>query len=71
MDTLSPDEPRATREGDPYPVHRRLLGAGIPVVENLADSSALVGERVEVTCAPLKLRGGDGAPCRVFARPLD
>lgn len=72
MDTLSPDEPRARREADadPYPVHRRLLGSGVPVVENLADPSALVGERVEVVCAPLYLRGGDGAPCRVLARPV-
>lgn len=72
-DTLSPDEPRATRdsEADPYPVHRRLLGAGVPVVENLADPSGLVGERCEVVCAPLNLRGGDGAPCRLLVRPLD
>lgn len=69
MDTLSPDEPRALRgDGDPYPVHRRLLGAGVPVLENLADPSELVGERVEVICLPLRLRGGDGAPARVLAR---
>lgn len=73
MDTLSPDEPRASRDpdADAYPVHRRLLGAGVPIVENLADPSSLVGERVEVVCAPLHLRGGDGAPCRVLVRPLD
>jgi kynurenine formamidase len=71
MDTLSPDEPRRLRgEGDPYPVHRRLLGAGIPVVENLADPVAFVGERVEVVCLPLRLRGGDGALARVLARRL-
>ena len=73
MDTLSPDEPRASRDpdADPYPVHRRLLGAGVPIVENLADPAALVGQRVEVVCAPLHLRGGDGAPCRVFVQPPD
>lgn len=73
MDTLSPDEPRSSRDpdADPYPVHHRLLGAGVPIVENLADPSALVGQRVEVVCAPLYLRGGDGAPCRVLVRPLD
>ena len=71
MDTLSPDEPRGLRgEGDPYPVHRRLLGAGVPVLENLADPSELVGERVEVICLPLRLRDGDGAPARVLARAL-
>jgi kynurenine formamidase len=74
IDTLSPDKPRELREAtveDPYPAHRALLGAEIPVVENLADPSELAGERVEVVCAPLKVRGGDGAPCRVFVRPLE
>lgn len=72
MDTLSPDQPRSLREGDdPYPVHRRLLGADVPVVENLADPSDLVGERVEVVCLPLKLRGGDGAPARVVVRRVE
>lgn len=71
MDTLSPDQPRSLRgDADPYPVHRRLLGAGVPVVENLAELGELVGERVEVVCLPLKLRGGDGAPARVLARRL-
>ncbi len=71
MDTLSPDEPRELRTGeDPYPVHRRLLGADVPVVENLADPSGLVGERVDVVCLPLKLRGGDGAPARVVVRRI-
>jgi kynurenine formamidase len=71
-DTLSPDEPRELRgDGDPYPVHRQLLGAGVPVVENLADPSGLVGERVEVVCLPLKLRGGDGAPARVAVRRVE
>jgi len=70
-DTLSPDEPRGLRGGgDPYPVHRRLLGTGAPIVENLADISGLVGERVQVVCLPLRLRGGDGAPARVLARRL-
>ena len=71
MDTLSPDQPRAlSGEDDPYPVHRRLLGAGVPVVENLAAPAEFVGERVEVVCLPLRLRGGDGAPARVVVRRL-
>ena len=71
MDTLSPDQPRTLRGADdPYPVHRQLLGAGVPVVENLAESEEFVGERVEVVCLPLKLRGGDGAPARVLVRRL-
>lgn len=73
-DTLSPDQPRELRAAtveDPYPAHRALLGAGVPIVENLADLSTLAGQRVEVVCAPLPVRGGDGAPARVLARPLE
>jgi kynurenine formamidase len=72
MDTLSPDEPRASRDSPTvsYPVHRQLLSRGVPIVENLADSAALIGTRIEIICAPLHLHGGDGAPCRVFVRPL-
>jgi kynurenine formamidase len=74
VDTLSPDQPRSLREStveDPYPVHRALLRAGIPIVENIADPSRFAGERIEVVCAPLKLRGSDGAPARVLVRTLD
>lgn len=71
MDTLSPDQPRSLRgDDDPYPVHRRLLGAGVPVVENLAEFGEFVGERVEVVCLPLRLRGGDGAPARIIVRRI-
>ncbi len=71
MDTLSPDQPRTLRgDDDPYPIHRRLLGAGIPVAENLGELGEFVGDRVEVICLPLKLRGGDGAPARVVVRRL-
>lgn len=68
-DTLSPDRPRALRSGrdDPYPVHRRLLGAGVPIAENLR-LEAVAGERVEVVGFPLRVEGGDGAPARFVAR---
>lgn len=68
-DTLSPDEPRALRSGggDPYPVHRRLLEAGVPIAENLR-LAAVAGERVELVGFPLRIEGGDGAPARFVAR---
>ncbi|MFD1513792.1 cyclase family protein [Halomarina rubra] len=69
-DTLSPDRPRALRSGqDPYPVHRRLLEAGVPVVENLR-LGAVAGERVWVSGFPLQF-DGDGAPARFVARRPD
>lgn len=52
-----------------HPVHRRLLGAGIVVLEGL-DLSAIAPGRYELVCLPLRIRGGDGAPARVLLRPL-
>jgi len=45
------------------PVHRRLLGAHIAIVEGLDLSLVEPGEYVLVAL-PLKVGGGDGAPCR-------
>jgi len=62
-DTMSVD-PGRSRE---YPVHRLALGAGLYQLENLADLSALPETCATLIVAPLKLEGGSGAPCRVFA----
>lgn len=48
-----------------YPVHRALLGHGIPIIENLADVSTLAGRPVTVYAFPLPVRGGDAAHARV------
>ncbi len=53
-------EPFATTD---YAVHRKLLGAGVIVVEGLDLSAALPG-RYELVCLPLKIAGADGAPAR-------
>jgi len=71
VDFPTPDRPLCRRpEGFDWPVHRRLLGAGVLVAEHLTGLRALAGRRVEVVCAPLNLAGADGAPARVLARPL-
>lgn len=60
LDTPSPD--RA-----PFPIHRALLGAGIPIIENLVHLSALEGASgIRVLALPLRLRA-DAAPVRVIA----
>ncbi len=47
-----------------YPVHRLLLGRGIPIVEGLR--LGRVGEGpCWLACLPLRVAGGDGAPARV------
>jgi arylformamidase len=53
-------------ESDPtgrFPVHRELLGRGIPILEGLLLEAATPGP-YELSCLPLALRGGDGAPAR-------
>ena len=61
FDLPSPDAP-------PFPMHRKLLGAGIPLMENLTNLGELVGWReFEVMAFPLKIRA-EGSPVRVVAR---
>jgi arylformamidase len=45
-------------------VHRALLAAGVIIVENLALACVAPGA-YELTCLPLPIAGGDGAPARV------
>lgn len=52
------------------PAHHALLGAGIIIIEGLNLSGVKEGE-YEIICAPLKIKGGDGAPARVFLEKLD
>lgn len=51
------------------PAHHILLGAGVVIVEGLDLSGVPPGD-FELICLPLKLRGADGAPARVFLREL-
>ena len=50
-----------------FPAHHALLGAGVIIVEGLDLSQVEPGE-YELTCLPLKVAGGDGAPARVVLR---
>jgi arylformamidase len=50
-----------------YPAHHALLGAGVVVVEGL-DLSAVEPGEFDMTCLPLRVGGGDGAPARVVLR---
>jgi arylformamidase len=66
VDYLSVERYDAPRE---HPVHRRLLSAGIVIVEGLALAGPPPGW-YELLCLPLKIAGGDGAPARVILRPM-
>jgi kynurenine formamidase len=52
------------------PKHHLLLGAGVPIVENLCNLDKLPEDKYFIVCAlPLKLGGREGAPCRAVALP--
>ena len=48
--------------------HKAVLGAGIPIVENLANLDILpTNTAVTLIAFPLRLEGREGAPCRAVA----
>jgi arylformamidase len=49
------------------PAHTKLLAAGIPIVENLADLSGLPSDGFRFTAVPPKVVGGSNFPVRAFA----
>jgi len=49
------------------PVHRILLGRGIPIVENCIDLVQIPDRRHTLYAIPLKILDESGAPARVFA----
>ncbi len=53
-------------EGDGS-VHRALLEADVVILEGI-DLSAVERGEYELLCLPLRLAGGDGAPCRAVLR---
>lgn len=48
-----------------YPVHKALLGNGIPIIENLADIAGAAGRPLTVYAFPIAVRGGDAGHVRV------
>jgi len=54
--------------GGTFPVHRELLGRGIPILEGLLLSAAPPGP-YDLHCLPLALRDGDGGPARAVLTP--
>lgn len=64
LDVASPDAP----EDESLPVHRLLLGAGIPIVENL-DLSGVMPGRYDMVALPLRIAGCEASPARVLVRP--
>ena len=66
VDSPNLDAPEATG----FPAHHALLGAGVVIVENLANLEALLLQRrrrITLVALPLKLRGASGSPVRAVA----
>jgi arylformamidase len=51
----------------PYPAHKILLRAGVPIVENLTNLEAIGADLFQLLVLPLKLAGRDGSPVRAAA----
>ena len=65
VDTVvDPVEP--PRPGD-NPVHRTVLGAGIPLIENVLNLGMLPSDGFRILALPLRIARADGAPARVIA----
>jgi arylformamidase len=50
-----------------FPAHQVLLGAGIPIAENLRGIEQVTWAEPMVSLLPLRIEGGDGAPIRAVA----
>lgn len=50
-----------------FPVHRRLLAAGIPILEYIRNLGALQGRQVWLSALPILVHGAEAAPARAVA----
>lgn len=70
VDFSTPDLTAHKRpEGFDFPVHHALLSRGVLIAEHLTNLDALPAGRVDAMFLALSIKGSDGAPARVVARP--
>jgi arylformamidase len=69
VDTITPDLPGPYRPaGFDFPIHTRLLGNDILVIENLGVGlKEVLGKRVTVAAVPFRIEGGDASPITPLA----
>lgn len=51
----------------PYPIHKKILGNNILIVENVCNMPLLMNKKFKIYAMPLNFKEFDGSPCRVFA----
>ncbi len=67
VDLPSIDDVNLMRPGQPLPVHVKILGAGVPIIECLNNLHRLPAVGFTLGAFPLPLSGADGSPARVVA----
>lgn len=65
--SIDQSKPGRKPSPDSHPVHRILLGSGIPLIENVTNLDKLLGRNVQLFALPVKLHKESGAPARVMA----
>ena len=63
MDVISVDAEGSKR----FPIHKRLLGRNIVIIENLTGLENINREQFIFSCFPLKFEDADGSPVRAVA----
>ncbi len=68
-DTVTPDLPGPLRPpGFDFPVHLRLLGNDVLIIENLGPGlKEVLNRRVTVAAVPFRIEGGDASPITALA----
>jgi kynurenine formamidase len=68
IDVPSIDRARPLSSLDSLAAHDAILGADIPIFENVANLDRLPARGALVVASPMKIEGGTGAPVRIFAQ---
>ena len=66
ISTFATDATSVDKDGESL-IHKILLGANIPIIENLTNLDNIISERIRLIAMPLKIKNGDGSPCRAIA----
>lgn len=68
IDCITVDLPTPLRpKGFDFPVHRKLLGNGVLIAENVANLGKIVGRKTRILALPLRVKGSDAGHARIVA----
>lgn len=58
------DMPSVEQSEKDFPVHKKFLEAGIPIVQMLCNLDKIENSKIQFIALPLKIKEGDGSPAR-------